>query len=249
MKSLKFIDYYEVLQVNPNASIEVIKVAYRQLSKMYHPDISNNDDNAFILIKKAYDILSDKNKRNEYDEFRKVHLKEDRSHTNEKVNNKLNEKKITLYDERWIIGGIITLTILTLIFIYFAGNVEGDIAFYTTDNTTFEEYSNLLPKEEFEKIKTTDHILNHGEAYFDIYNGTNFTITSILIEINVKNNDGSIIDTRQFQKDVYIEPLSVEKDINITTGIEGLPSISENDYRIQQKYISWSYTEIIGDEM
>ena len=84
---VKFIDYYEVLQVSPSASFEVIKVAYRQLSKMYHPDTSNQEDKKFILIKDAYDILSVEYKRNDYDKlWRKNQNKDNSNNSKEDIN-------------------------------------------------------------------------------------------------------------------------------------------------------------------
>lgn len=64
-------DYYEVLEVSPNASDEIIKAAYKNLIKKYHPDNTGNikDDEKIIEIKEAYDVLSDPKRRKEYDEF------------------------------------------------------------------------------------------------------------------------------------------------------------------------------------
>ncbi|MGM9928619.1 MAG: molecular chaperone DnaJ [Bacillus sp. (in: firmicutes)] len=64
-------DYYEVLGVSKTASKEEIKKAYRKLSKQYHPDINKADDAAekFKEIKEAYEVLSDDQKRAQYDQF------------------------------------------------------------------------------------------------------------------------------------------------------------------------------------
>lgn len=226
---------------------------------MYHPDTSSYEDEKFILIKEAYEVLSDKNKRSEYDDLRRTNQKQDNSnikkkhvYKSQKDSSNFNPRgiKAPFMINRWIVVGISSLMIISFfIVVFLIGNSENDSTYMADGNTTSETYDISLPKEDFLKIKTTDHILNYGEAYFDIYNGTNLTITSITIEINVKNDKGNIIDTRQFQKDVNIEPLSVQSEINITTGIEDLPSIGVDDSHIQPKYVSWSYIEIIGDNL
>ena len=64
--------YYDWLEVSPKASPEVIEKAYKALVKKYHPDLQENKNTqSEELIKKineAYDVLSDKEKRNAYDE-------------------------------------------------------------------------------------------------------------------------------------------------------------------------------------
>ncbi len=64
-------DYYEVLGVSKNASDEEIKRAFRVLAKKYHPDVNKEPGAAekFKEIGEAYQVLSDKNKRAQYDQF------------------------------------------------------------------------------------------------------------------------------------------------------------------------------------
>ncbi len=62
-------DYYKILGVEKNSSDDEIKKAYRKLAHKYHPDKSGGDEKKFKEINEAYQILSDKEKRNRYDRF------------------------------------------------------------------------------------------------------------------------------------------------------------------------------------
>ena len=65
-------DYYEVLGVEKNADDAAIKKAYRALAKKYHPDMNPGDQEAekkFKEASEAYAVLSDPEKRKQYDQF------------------------------------------------------------------------------------------------------------------------------------------------------------------------------------
>lgn len=67
-------DFYEILEVSPNASQEVIEKAYKVLAKKYHPDLQQTPQDKKIAEEKmkelneAYAILQDEQKRKAYDE-------------------------------------------------------------------------------------------------------------------------------------------------------------------------------------
>lgn len=69
---MEYRDYYKILGVDKNASDAEIKKEYRKLAKKYHPDLNPDDEvsaNKFKEINEAYEVLSDKEKRKQYDMF------------------------------------------------------------------------------------------------------------------------------------------------------------------------------------
>ncbi len=72
MPAADYKDYYAVLGVGKTASAEEIKKAFRKLAVKYHPDRNPNDKSAeerFKEISEAYEVLSDSEKRQKYDQF------------------------------------------------------------------------------------------------------------------------------------------------------------------------------------
>jgi curved DNA-binding protein len=67
-----FRDYYEILGISKEATADEIKRAYRALARQYHPDLNPGDKGAeekFKLLGEAYDVLSDVDKRSQYEEY------------------------------------------------------------------------------------------------------------------------------------------------------------------------------------
>jgi molecular chaperone DnaJ len=62
-------DYYQMLGVDKKASKDEIKKAFHKLAHKYHPDKNGGDETKFKEINEAYQVLSDDQKRNQYDTF------------------------------------------------------------------------------------------------------------------------------------------------------------------------------------
>ena len=64
-----FKDYYRILEIPADADTHTIKSAFRNLAKKTHPDVSDDPSNyaSFVLIREAFDILTDPAKREQYD--------------------------------------------------------------------------------------------------------------------------------------------------------------------------------------
>ena len=68
MTDANFVDFYELLQISPNAELETIHRVYKMLATRYHPDHPGTGDvDRFVLLNQAYEILSDDERRKAYD--------------------------------------------------------------------------------------------------------------------------------------------------------------------------------------
>jgi curved DNA-binding protein CbpA len=61
-------EYYKILDISQNATIEEIKYAYRKLAKLYHPDRNKGNDEKFKRLSEAYSTLINPKTRKEYDQ-------------------------------------------------------------------------------------------------------------------------------------------------------------------------------------
>ncbi|MES2139900.1 MAG: J domain-containing protein [Bacteroidota bacterium] len=71
---MEFVDYYKILGLKKDASVEDIKKAYRKLARKYHPDLNPNNKEAnkqFQQINEANEVLSDPENRKKYDKYGK----------------------------------------------------------------------------------------------------------------------------------------------------------------------------------
>jgi len=62
-------DFYKILEVDKNATDEEIRKSYKKMALKYHPDKNNGNDEKFKEIAEAYSVLSDKDKKAQYDNF------------------------------------------------------------------------------------------------------------------------------------------------------------------------------------
>ena len=68
MTTDSFVDYYELLQISPNAEPETVQRVFRMLASRFHPDNPHTGDSKqFLSIKDAYEVLNDAERRAEYD--------------------------------------------------------------------------------------------------------------------------------------------------------------------------------------
>ena len=74
MEPSEFIDYYEILEISPNANSETIDRIFRYLAQRYHPDNPDSGDRAhFDVVMEAHNTLKDPVKRAQYDIQHKSH--------------------------------------------------------------------------------------------------------------------------------------------------------------------------------
>ena len=67
---MSFVDYYEVLQISPNAEAETVHRVFRLLAMRFHPDNPETGDAAkFLELNQAYEVLKDPEQRIAYDQF------------------------------------------------------------------------------------------------------------------------------------------------------------------------------------
>ncbi|HCJ11872.1 MAG TPA: hypothetical protein DHV51_02085 [Opitutae bacterium] len=69
-------DYYEILHVPIDSSVQEIHKAFLELAKHFHPDINQDDHEQFVEIKEAYEVLTHPQERKQYDRLFDRYLSE-----------------------------------------------------------------------------------------------------------------------------------------------------------------------------
>ena len=81
-------NYYHILGISKNANLTQIKKAYRKLALKHHPD-RGGDENKFKEISEAYEVLSDQNKKRQYD----------RNHNTHNFSNSFNSNPMNMFNQ------------------------------------------------------------------------------------------------------------------------------------------------------
>ncbi len=121
-------NYYEILEIHPKASKEVVRAAYKSLMQHYHPDKNRDDTEAArhaALIAQAYGIISDENQRSIYDlqlkeQAEKVYSRVPKSHPVQRLrrtpeNQQIAEKNNGGY--AWLLISVIVVSGFLILFL------------------------------------------------------------------------------------------------------------------------------------
>lgn len=92
-------NYYEILGVSTSSSIDEIKIAFRKLALLYHPDKNPETKDFFVKILQAYEVLSNPELRKKYDSGL-LNLKESKFQSNDNKREKRNKWDVTEEDEK-----------------------------------------------------------------------------------------------------------------------------------------------------
>ena len=164
-------NYYEILEVNKNASPEIIEKAYKTLVKKYHPDLQQDEDKnkyeeKIKKINEAYDILSDPEKRKKYD----LNLKNTEISINDY--NSLYQENINLKNNLNILKEKLN----------YLNNIKNN---YEKNNIN-QEYSDNYYTENFNNSDSKNNE-NYSENNNINYNDINYTNYFSNFFVNIKN--------------------------------------------------------------
>lgn len=160
-------DYYKILEVNKDASPEIIEKVYKILVKKYHPDLQKGQakidaEEKIKKINQAYDVLSDPIKREEYDNLNFS------SNISEENYNELIKENIRLKNE----------------LNYFKNNINATYANYSNNkysNTTYKEnYTNYYANPQKNSPYNKFDFKSFLKSFFSIF----FTLVIVVICFN-----------------------------------------------------------------
>lgn len=263
-------NYYEILEVSPNASVEVIRMAYKAQVKKYHPD--NYKDNPqyaeekMALFNEAYDVLTDEDKRKAYD----VQLKNERNNASVQNEEKLSS---TSYDMdiksannytpvrslgitrklcnfisnifRWIVTIIVIFVIAGLI----TGNLKewsgtvlsvGKEAVYW-GNAAIHNTRNMLSSHKYEE-GTAEHLISQ---YIDaIYDGDAYTVEKCIESSSAELLEISVECANGFRK-IQSEEIVSALFEDMSYADYSVEKSSNNRYIYTVLFITYDYQVIL----
>jgi len=213
-------NYYQILGVPHDASLNDIKKAYRLYASKFHPDKHKGDDffsRQFIIIKKAYDVLSDPSEREKYDQMLFSYFtdskrnapndsrddnskyKSNKSTSSQKNTN--NKSSSNIHHNYFIYAGFGRRTAAYLIDIFVVLFIEMFIYFVILLPILFDGFSFYDLFEEVIFLSSSDGIISHififilSWAYFSFMESTDLqaTIGKLLLKIKVTDYNGDRI--------------------------------------------------------
>lgn len=154
-------NYYEILEVDRNASPEIIEKAYKTLAKKYHPDLHDathkkEAEETFKMINEAYEILSNPDQRSLYDQrLEDTIISQDKYdemyEQNQVLKNKLNDLQQHMYNEH--------------------SSYQNEKQFGGTHQNSAHNFNQFSQDEQYQrKLEYEQHIKQaRNQAYHDAY--------------------------------------------------------------------------------
>ena len=246
--------YYDLLQVNSNASIEIIKASYKTMAKKYHPDICGDNGEMMSKINEAYEVLSDPDRRKQYDES----IKETEpieftsaSPQNNHISHAEN-KKIPVYKKSWFVilmliiffpvglwlmwaykknWNIIVKVLITAFFAYcFIESIVSDSEPSNSDDTNMSSqssYSDNIVTDKEDSVQTT---LN-AKLQNDVTTQTSLKVTTAEITTAIESLEIKTPDEFIYNDKLYsINNLTIDEVKNIFSDLTEMDeTVFKND--------------------
>ena len=174
-------NYYEILNISKNANKTEIKKAYKKLVKKYHPDLYNGDKNfaeqKIKQINEAYDILSDSEKKLEYDNYlnnnsynyNPIQSSEQKNKNQQNIVTKFIYEKLEHLNHKYQILIFIIIILLTLsIFLANLVNFRNYLLEHSVENVqNTNNNTNSIYNNNHHENNYFDYSLEDTDEYFD----------------------------------------------------------------------------------
>lgn len=189
--------HYDILEVAPHSSPDVIKNAYRALAKKYHPDLQPNEnakqlsESTFKIITQAYEVLSDIETRKNYDLWLNINNIQKKAIPSDAIFKETETSKAAILKKNGKTVFIALFLIGIITFVVSVANRPTVVIQSVTAQKPAEPYKDLeilgisLEKTTYGR-NTVGRVKN---------NSTSTTYSNFVIECNVYDKDNSILQT------------------------------------------------------